>query len=126
MDPPNGWVGRWCCVTSSPGVLLLWHMVGQAPAVLAARAGRVFFFFFFFVFFCCCFLLFFFVLFCFSISSILSSFSNTSSLGKRQDILKYRGLGRYNPTVVVSYYRRRARLVLANRLVGLSPVQEQC
>ena len=105
MDRPNGWVGRWCCVTSSPGVLLFWHMVGQAPAVLAAGAGRVFFFCcFFFLFFC-----FFFVLFCFSISSILSSFSYTSSLGKRQDILKYRGLGRYNPTVVVSYYRSRAR-----------------
>ena len=37
------------------GVLLLWHMVGQGPAVLAAGAGRVgyffiylFFYFFFF------------------------------------------------------------------------------
>ena len=27
------------------GVLLLWHMVGQGPAVLAAGAGRVGFFF---------------------------------------------------------------------------------
>ena len=35
--------------------------------------------------FCFCFL------FCFSISSILSSFSNASYLGRRLDILKYRG-----------------------------------
>ena len=41
-------------------------------------------------------------------SSILSSFSNASSVGRRLDILKYCGLGRYNPAVVVSYYRRRA------------------
>ena len=40
------------------GVLLLWHMVGQGPAVLAAGAGRVGY-----------------VLFIFEISSILSSFS---------------------------------------------------
>ena len=32
------------------GVLLLWHMVGQGPTVLAAGAGRVGFFFFFFFF----------------------------------------------------------------------------
>ena len=57
--------------------------VGQGPAVLAAGAGPVgcFFFFFFFFF----------------ISSILSSFSNASSLGRRLDMLKYCGLGRYNP-----------------------------
>ena len=74
------------------GVLLLWHMVAQGPVVLAARAGRV----------GCilggCF-----------ISSILSSFSNASSVGRRLNILKYCGLGRYNPAVVVSYYRRHAR-----------------
>ena len=29
-------------------------------------------------------------------------FSNASSLGRRLDILKYCGLGRYNPMVVVS------------------------
>ena len=46
----------------------------------------VFFFFLFFVF----------------VSSILSSFSNASSLVGRLDILKYCGLGRYNSTVVVS------------------------
>ena len=57
--------------------------------------------------------------FIFFISSILSSFSNASSVGRRLDVLKYCGLGRYNSTVVVSYYWRRARLVLVNRLVGL-------
>ena len=76
------------------GVLLLWHMVGQGPAVLAAGAERVGCFFFFFCL--------------FFISSILSSFSNASSVARRLDILKYCGLGRYNPAVVVSYYRRRA------------------
>ena len=98
-------------------VLLLWHTVGQGSAVLAAGVGGVgcFFFFVFFLVFV------FFFFFCFFISSILLSFfSNTTSLGRRVDILKYCGLGRYNPTVVVSYYRRRARLVLVNRLVGLS------
>ena len=75
------------------GVLLFWHMVGQGPAVLAAGAGRV-----------GCFLLFFFFCFVF-ISSILSSFSKASSLRRQLDILKYCGLGRYNPTVVVIYYR---------------------
>ena len=66
------------------GVLLLWHMVGQGPAVLAAGAGRV-----------DCFI------FLFFISSFLFSFSNASSLRRRLDILKYYGLGRYNLTVVV-------------------------
>ena len=89
----------------SRGVLLLWHIVGQGPAVLAGGAGRVGSFFLFFFFF---------------ISSILSSFSDASSFWRRLDILKYCGLGRYNPTVVVSNYRRRARQVLVNRLVGLS------
>ena len=45
----------------------------------------------------------------FFISSILSSFSNASPLGRRLDILKYYSLDRYNATVVVSYYWRRAR-----------------
>ena len=45
----------------------------------------------------------------FFISSILSSFSNASSVGRQLDILKYCGLGRYNPAVVVSFYRRHAR-----------------
>ena len=54
-------------------------------------------------------------LFFFFISSILSFFSNASSVDRGLDILKYCGLGRYNPAVVVSYYRRRARKVLVNR-----------
>ena len=70
------------------GILLLWHMVGQGTAVLAAGAGQVGNFFF--------------------ISSVLSSFSNASSVGRLLDILKYCGLGRYNPVVDVSYYWRRA------------------
>ena len=78
----------------------------QGPAVLAAAAGRVGCFFFF-----CCFCLFvcFVVVVCcfFVFSSILSSFSNASSVGRRLDILKY--CGRYNLAAVVSYYRRRAR-----------------
>ena len=37
-----GWAGRWCWVASRAGyVLLLLHIVGQRPAVLAAGAGRV-------------------------------------------------------------------------------------
>ena len=48
------------------------------------------------------------VLFFFNLVN-LSSFSNASSIGRRLDILKYCGLGRSNPAVVVSYCRRRAR-----------------
>ena len=69
---------------------------GRAGACCAcSRCGRdgwVMFFFFFFL-----------------ILSLLSSFSNASSVGRRLDILKYCGLGRSNPAVKVSYYRRRAR-----------------
>ena len=36
------------------GVLLLWHVIGQGPAVLAAGAERVGCFFFVVFFFCCC------------------------------------------------------------------------
>ena len=78
--------------SAGAGVLLLWHMVGQGPAVLATGAGRIGCFFFFFL-----------------ISSILSSFSNASYLGRRLDILIYCGVGHYNPAVVVSYYWRCAR-----------------
>ena len=66
------------------------HIVGQGPAVLAAGAGRVGCFLYFFIW------------------SILSSFSNASSVWRVLDVLKYCGLGRYNPAVVGSYYRRRA------------------
>ena len=89
-----------------PGVLLLSPIVEQGPVVLAAGAGLVGCFYVFFLF--------------FFILSVLSSFSNASPVGRRLDILKYCGLGRYHPAVVVSYYRRRARYVLVNRLVGLS------
>ena len=40
---PSGWLGRAMVLGSFQcrGVLLLWHMVGQGPAVLAAGAGQV-------------------------------------------------------------------------------------
>ena len=69
------------------------------------------------------FILFFIYLFIFFISSILSSFSNVSSLRSRLDILKYCGLGCYNPTAVVSYYWGRARYRLpmgGGRLKGFT------
>ena len=69
-----------------PTTLLLWNMVRQGPAVLAAGAGRVGCLFVCFLFVC---FLFCFVLLFFFISSILSSFSNASSLGRRLDILKF-------------------------------------
>ena len=58
-----GWLGRAMVLGSFQcrGVLLLWHMAGQGPAVLAAGAGRV-----------GCFLFFFFVLFCFVFHLVLS------------------------------------------------------
>ena len=67
------------------GVLLLWHIVGQGPAVRAADARWVGCFFLF------CFVLLFFLLHIF-VSSRLSymylPFSNVSSVGRRLDILK--------------------------------------
>ena len=71
------------------GVLLLWHMVGQGSTVLAAGGtGGLYFFF---------------------PSGLSYLLSNVSSVARRLDILRYCGLGRYNPVIVVSYYRRRAR-----------------
>ena len=67
-------------------VLLLWHMVGRGLMCLQQVRDGCAIFYFIFVF----------------ISSILSSFSNASSVGRRLDILKYCGLGRYNPAVVVT------------------------
>ena len=68
-------------------VPLLWHIAGQGPAVLAAGAGRVGYF-----------------IFCFFILSILSSFFNASSVRRRLDILKYCGLGHYNPAVILKLH----------------------
>ena len=65
--------------------------VKRTLVVLAAGAGRE-----------GCFYIFLFI------SSILSSFSNASSAGRRLDVLKYCGFGRYN-RAVVSNCRRRAR-----------------
>ena len=76
--------------------------------MLAAGAGRVgCLFFFCFFFFVVYFLLLFFLFFVFS--SRLSYLPNPSSVGRRLDILKYCGFGRYSQAVVVSFYRRRAR-----------------
>ena len=84
-----------------PGRTIIGHMVGQGPAVRVVRDGWAVFDFVF--------------------SSRLSYLPFLMPhLGRRLDILKYCGLGRYNPMVVVSYYRRRALSVLVNRLVGLS------
>ena len=69
------------------GVLLLSHMVGQGPPVLAAGAVRVGCFYIYIFFF---------------ISSILSSFSNASPVWTRLDILKYCGLGRYHQQLSVT------------------------
>ena len=76
----NGWLGRAMVLGSFQcrSVLLLRHMIGQGPAVLA---GRLFFILFYFILF----------IYFFFISSILSSFSNASSLWRRLDILKYCG-----------------------------------
>ena len=74
------------------GVLLLWRMVGQGACYACSRCGTGGLFF----------------IYVFFNSSILSSFSNASSVGRRLNILKYCGLGRYNPAVVLSYYRRHA------------------
>ena len=100
----GGWVGQWCWVASSGGrqTTLAYSKEEACCACSRCGTGGPFFCVFFFI------------------SSILSSFSNASSLGRRLDILNYRGLGRCNPTVAVSYYWRRARLVLVNHLVGLS------
>ena len=79
---------------------LLWDMVGQGPAVLAADVGRM----------GCCFILY----LHFLIPPLLGdglTFRN---------IVKHCGLVHYNPAVVVSNYRRCARQVLVNRLAGLS------
>ena len=81
----SGWLGRAMVLGSFQfrGVLLLSHMVGQGPAVLAAGAGRVgcFFFFFFFFFFLLLLLLFFHLIYPIFIS-------NASSVGRRLDSLK--------------------------------------
>ena len=66
---------------------LAFSRAGACCVCSRCGTGGLFFFFFFFLI--------------FFISSILSSFSDASSLGRWLDILKYCGLDRYNPTVVV-------------------------
>ena len=65
-----------------PGRPILLHMVGQGPAVFAAGAGRVG---------------------CYIFFHLVYPIFLFSSVGRRRDILKYYGLGRYHPSVVVSY-----------------------
>ena len=77
------------------GVLLLLHVVGQGPAVLAAGAGRVDYIFHL-------------------------PFLMSWLLGDGWTWLKYCGFGCWTPTVDVSYCRGYPRLVLVNRLEGLS------
>ena len=69
-EPPVGWLGRAMVLGSFQcwGVLLLWHIVGQGPAVLIAGAGWMAFFFFFF-----------------HLRLSYLSFSNASSFGRRLD-----------------------------------------
>ena len=44
-------------------------------------------------------------------------FSKALSVGRRLDILKFCGLGRYNPAVVISYYRK-GNSVTTGRVTG--------
>ena len=88
----RGWLGRAMVLGSfqCQGIVLLWHIVGQGPAVLVAGAGWV-----------GCFVLLFFFHLVYSIFPFLMP----HLLGDDWTGLKYCGLGHYNPTVVVSYYR---------------------
>ena len=89
-------MGRRCWVASSAGVSYyfgIWQGRGLLRLQQVLDGWAVFFFLFFFF----CFFFVVVVVVFFFISSILSSFSNASSLGRRLDILKYCGLGRYNP-----------------------------
>ena len=90
------------------GVLLLWPIVGQGPAVLIAGAGQV-----------GCFYVFFFLFF-FHLVYPIFPFQMPHLLGNDRTELKYCGLGCYNPVVVVSYYWRRAHWVMVICLEGLS------
>ena len=81
------------------GVLLLLHIVVQGPAVLAAGAGRVGCIFYIFH---------------------LSSLSNVLPVGRWLNMTEILWFQRLNPNGIVSYCRGRPRLVLVNRLEGLS------
>ena len=77
----------------SKNVLLLWHIVSQGPAVLAASAGQVGRFFF--------------VLFLSHLSYL--PFLMPNLFRDSWKGLKHCGLCRYDPVVVVSYYPGHAR-----------------
>ena len=80
------------CVASSTGAsyFLANGRAGACCAYSKCGMGGLFYFFF-------------------SISTILSSFSNASSVERQLDMLKYCGRGCYNPAVVLSYCRKHAR-----------------
>ena len=78
------------------GVLLLLHIVGPGPAVLAAGAGRVGYIFY------------------------LSSLSKVLSFGRLLNMTEILWLRLLHPNGVVSYCQGRPCLVLVNRLEGLS------
>ena len=80
----------------SRGDLLLLHIVGQGPAVLAEGAGQVGYIFH------------------------LSSLSNVLSFGRRLNMTETLWFRLLNPIVVVSYCRGRPRLVLVSPLEGLN------
>ena len=81
------------------GVLLLLHIVGQGPAVLAVGAERGAYIFYIFH---------------------LSSLSNVLSFGRRLNLTEILWFRLLNPNGVVSYCRGRPCLALVNRLESLS------
>ena len=82
------------------GALLLLHIVGKGPFVLAAGVGRMGYI---------SFLIF-----------HLSSLSNVLCFGRWLNMTEILLFRLFTQTVVVSYCRGRPRLVLVNRLEGLS------
>ena len=98
----SGWLG-WAMVLGSfqcRGVLLLLHIVGQGPAVLAAGAGRVGYIFFY--------------------SFHLSSLSNVLSFGRRLNMTEILWFRLLNPNGSCQLLPRTTCLVLVNCLEDLS------
>ena len=104
----GGWVGRWCWVASSVWASYYFGRAGVCCACSKCRMGGLCFIIYLYISIYIYIYIYFFFFFFLSRLSY-PSFSNASFVGRRLDILKYCCLGRYNPAVVVSYYRRRAR-----------------
>ena len=82
------------------GVLLLLHLVGQGPALLAVGAGRVCYMFYIFH---------------------ISSISNVLSFGRRLNMAEILWFRLFNPNGSCQLLSRTVfRLILVNRLEGLS------